>query len=112
MHKFVQKIWNSILLRFNYIDFATVTVESQPLHSEIPSKTVVIVGGMDWAKWAFMKCPCGCNEVLTLSLMKSYSPNWSIKVDKLNRITLTPSVWKKDGCYSHFFVKRGKLIWL
>ncbi|MFZ6010436.1 MAG: DUF6527 family protein [Bacteroidota bacterium] len=22
-----------------------------------------------------------------------------------------PSVWKKDGCQSHFWIRRGKVIW-
>ena len=111
MYKFVLGILNNTLLRYKYIDYAVSFTDTQPNQGEIPLKTVVIVGGKGWVKWAFMRCPCGCNEVLTLSLMQSYRPNWRVKIDWLNRLTLSPSVWKKDGCNSHFFIEKGRLIW-
>lgn len=111
MNIFAWKIWNKVLQYFKYIDYTTIWTDFQPTLRDIPNKTVVIVGNKSVKKWAIMKCPCGCNEVLTLSLMKSYTPNWSIEVDKRNRITFSPSIWKSDGCRSHFFLEKGKLVW-
>jgi hypothetical protein len=62
-------------------------------------------------KWVLMKCPCGCGDVITLSLMKSVKPNWRLKSDFSKRISLSPSVWKTDGCRSHFFIVKSKLKW-
>jgi hypothetical protein len=93
-------------------DFIAEFVAEVPDHLSIKPGVIVIVGGVDWAKWVLMKCPCGCGEVLTLSLMKSFRPRWKLKVSKKNRITLSPSVWKKDGCRSHFYIRKSKLRWV
>jgi hypothetical protein len=108
----VKKFLRKIFFWIRRTDFKTKMVAENPLTNEIPTKTIVIVGAKDWNKWAFMKCPCGCGDVLTLSLMKSFEPNWQLSTDKKKRVTLSPSVWKKDGCKSHFFVQKGKLIWV
>ena len=100
----MQKITNA--------DFEVQFVEDLPDHGSIKPGAIMIVGGKDWAKWALFKCPGGCGEVLTLCLMKSFKPRWRLKVDKKNRITLNPSVWKKDGCRSHFFIRNNKLKWV
>ncbi len=107
----VRNLLNKFLSRIRYIDFATKVVEKQPAQQNIPEKTVVVVSSYGIHKWALIKCPCGCNEILTLSLMKSQKPNWEVNFDRLNRVSLSPSVWKSDGCKSHFFVHVGKLVW-
>lgn len=104
-------LWNKVLLVSNKIDYSTILVSSIPRESDVPPKTVVVVGHPKLPKWAIMKCPCGCNEILTLSLMKKHSPSWEVKKDGYNRISLSPSVWKTDGCRSHFFIKKGKIAW-
>lgn len=108
---FVKRILNYFLLKFGFIDVKVLFLEEKPPEDELPSNTIVVIGGDNWAKWVFMKCPCGCKDVITLSLMKSYKPNWDLRMNKKGRITLSPSIWKKDGCKSHFFVKNSKFIW-
>jgi hypothetical protein len=93
-------------------DFEVQFVEDLPDHVSIHTGTIMIVGGKDWAKWILFKCPCGCGDVLTLSLMKSYKPRWRLRVDKLNLVTLSPSVWKKDGCKSHFYIRKSNVKWV
>lgn len=78
----------------------------------IPAKNeIIVVGRKGYCKWAYLNCPCGCNEILNLSLMKSHDPHWTIKIDSLARPTLYPSIWKNDGCKSHFWIKNGKISW-
>lgn len=98
--------------KFKKADFEVQFVEEMPDHDNIPSGVIAIVGGLDWAKWALFKCPCGCGDALTLSLMKSFKPRWRLRLDKRNRATLSPSVWKKDGCRSHFYIRKSKLKWV
>jgi len=93
-------------------DFDIQRVGDMPDQATIQAGIITVVGGADWAKWVLFKCPCGCGEVLTLSLMKSFKPRWRLKIDKKNRITLSPSVWKKDGCRSHFYIRKSKLKWV
>lgn len=93
-------------------DFEVRFVEEMPDPTTIHTGIITVVGGVDWTKWILFKCPCGCGEVLTLSLMKSFKPRWRLKLDKKNRITISPSVWKKDGCRSHFYIRKSKLKWV
>ena len=111
MRNFIFHLWNKLIFLFDKIDYSTKVVSARPKENEILPNVVVIVGHKDLPKWALMQCPCGCGELLTLSLMKNFRPYWNYKIDKWNRITLSPSIWKKDGCRSHFFIKKGKVIW-
>jgi hypothetical protein len=38
-------------------------------------------------------------------------PRWDISTDDQRRPTLTPSVWLRDGCRSHFLIQRGRVKW-
>lgn len=61
--------------------------------------------------WALFKCPCGCGFVITLPLQKPHNPRWRIHESEFGRPTLYPSIWQNKGCYSHFWVEDGKVIW-
>lgn len=58
-------------------------------------------------KWALFKCPCGCREVIELKLFGDISPKWNIESGP----TLIPSVRIIVGCFSHFFITEGEVIW-
>ena len=77
----------------------------------IQEKEMIVVGGLNYYKWAHFKCPCGCGEIINLSLMRGHRPSWTLKVSLKFRPSLYPSVWKKEGCGSHFWVKDGMVIW-
>lgn len=99
------------MLKTKRIDYTVEYSENNPINDQIRDKVLFIVGGKDYVKWIYIKCPCGCGDVLTLSLMKKNRPSWNLKVDKLSRATLYPSVWKKEGCRSHFWIRKGRLEW-
>ena len=65
--------------------------------------------GEDWAI-AFL-CPCGCKDRLELALIPEVRPRWTLNLDEKQRPTLHPSVWRKDGCRAHFWVRDGEIIW-
>lgn len=62
-------------------------------------------------KWAYLRCPCGCGEIVMLNLLAGSRPRWSLSRDLLDRASLRPSVWRLDGCRSHFWVTRGEIRW-
>ena len=64
--------------------------------------------GEPWA--AVMLCPCGCGEVIELSLSPASKTYWTISIDG-DRPSLNPSVWRNTGCHSHFWVRRGRIRW-
>lgn len=55
-------------------------------------------------------CPCGCKDVISLSLLPEDSPRWSL-TQGADGPTIHPSVWRKRGCRSHFFVRDGMIAW-
>ena len=99
-------LWN--LKQFQY----KVEILPDNPNPDILKKDIVyVVGEKKYVKWAYMKCPCGCNEPIMLSLNKNSFPSWSIKQDKFGRATIHPSINKIEGCKSHFLIKKGRLIW-
>ena len=65
--------------------------------------------GEDWAV-AFL-CPCGCNDRLELALIPEVRPNWKLSVSSESLPSLHPSIWRKDRCHSHFWLREGLIIW-
>ncbi|WP_248306350.1 DUF6527 family protein [Devosia oryzisoli] len=58
-----------------------------------------------------MRCPCGCGATIELMVIPEARPRWSITTDAQRRPTLHPSVWRKTGCKSHFWVREGRIQW-
>jgi hypothetical protein len=57
-----------------------------------------------------MICPDGCGETLTVNLDPRSGKAW--RLDRRNdKTTLYPSVWRKQGCKSHFIVWRDTVRW-
>ena len=104
----------SALERTKFIEPVQLSVQVSPQYPDLaalPDKTLYVVGGANYQKWAYMVCPCGCGERIMLSLAKKQRPHWQVEVDWLGRPTIKPSVWQTDGCYSHFWVKKGRIEW-
>ncbi|WP_250511545.1 DUF6527 family protein [Caballeronia sp. GACF4] len=81
------------------------------LPKDLPRRNLVLCrdGDEDWS--VGFRCPCGCGRRIELLLIEEAKPRWDVSVDKRARPTLTPSVWLKDGCCSHFWVRGGKIDW-
>lgn len=102
------------LERAGLIEPVQLTAIISPHHPDLdalPLKTIVVVGDVTYKKWAFLTCPCGCGEPIMLSLSEKKRPRWQIQVDWLGRPTVKPSIWQSAGCYSHFWVKEGRIQW-
>ncbi len=74
---------------------------------------VLYVVGEDRHWWfAAMRCPCGCEETLYMSLNRAARPNWTLTRRWSGIATLTPSVRRSVGCESHFFLTNGRIRWV
>ncbi len=79
---------------------------------EEPSPGVVYLIGDGPEAWsAAMVCPCGCQALVSLSLIPTDRPRWKASVNAVGEISLHPSVWRKRGCRSHYSVIRGRIVW-
>lgn len=86
----------------------TIAVDELP--GILKHKLLYLIGnGMPWS--VAILCPCGCGEVIHLSLLDSDSPNWKLSIDSDGLPTLVPSVWRTKGCHSHFFLRHGIVVW-
>ena len=57
-----------------------------------------------------MKCPDSCGEILTINLDRRSGKAWRID-RRAGKLTLYPSVWREEGCQSHFIMWRDCILW-
>jgi len=106
----LKSLWLLILRLFGINDsYRTETVEELPDKLHTHRIYLIGEGGEFW--FAAMKCPCGCNETIQLSLLDEDSPHWRYQRHEDNTVSLDPSIWGTKGCKSHFFVRRGEIDW-
>jgi hypothetical protein len=109
-----KRLWLSL---FTWLGFTTKAdlvgevVKVNPTHEAVMPGRVIVVGGPGYQKWAYLRCPCGCGDVIMLSLAKSRRPRWTVQFDRLNRPSIKPSVRQTAGCCSHFWIRRGSVDW-
>ena len=85
-------------------------VEDVP--SLISDKSIFIVQDGNEPELLAFKCPCGCDANIILNLLKDASPRWRFEINGDDIINIYPSVWRKFGCKSHFFVTKGDIKWV
>ena len=61
--------------------------------------------------WTMFRCPCGCDEIVTLMAESEKGPTWSTWTSREGRPCLRPSVWRMEGCHSHFWIYDGRVYW-
>lgn len=86
-------------------------IEGDTLPEKLPRRDLLLARevGEDWC--VGLRCPCGCGQRLELILLKGVTPRWDLVIDDRGRPTLYPSVWRRGGCRSHFWLRSGKIIW-
>ncbi|WP_084004261.1 DUF6527 family protein [Cupriavidus pauculus] len=86
-------------------------VRGDCLPANLPARNIVVARD-DEEDWCVgFRCPCGCDRTIELLIIPEANPRWDLISDERNRVTLSPSVWLKDGCESHFFLRRGRIQW-
>jgi uncharacterized protein DUF6527 len=86
-------------------------VEGDTLPAKLPWRNLVLAreDGEDWS--VGLRCPCGCGQRLEMMVLEGVNPRWDVTLDARGRPTLHPSVWLRQGCRSHFWVRKGKIVW-
>lgn len=85
---------------------------SDDLPEALDRYTIYILGE-EPNPWAIaFECPCRCNSIIQLNLLKEANPRWEYNINSSRAITLKPSIWRKIDCKSHFFIIKGKIIWV
>lgn len=89
--------------------YRVVRVEELP--ERVRAGVVYIVGEGAHAWVAAMVCPCGCNDIIQMNLLREARPRWTFEEHADGTVSLHPSVWRQKGCRSHFFVRAGAIVW-
>ena len=99
------------LMRLLPFDFLTERRAALPAQSSLTDGKLALVQSGDVKKWACLKCPGGCGEVINLSLNPNQRPRWTVSEDFWTRPSIDPSVRQKNDCGCHFLIKQGQVIW-
>ena len=62
------------------------------------------------SKWAFFKCPCGCQDQVALNLMQSHYPFWKVEIKSSKDFSIHPSI-DSTTCKAHYWIKHGLVVW-
>lgn len=104
--QFFKQFWRTLFPERPYL---TEFLEELP---DVPREKVLYILGENGHLWkAAMMCPCGCKEILQMSLHQEGRPRWTFTYNQDKTGTLHPSVWRKVGCKSHFFIRKGRIHW-
>lgn len=87
-------------------------IEGDAFPVRLPPRGLLLLrdNGEDWS--VAMRCPCGCGQKVELALIPEAKPRWKLALEADKSPTLSPSVWIREGCRSHYFVRRGKVEWI
>lgn len=106
----LMKIKRFFLKQFS-LNFVARYADDNPNANSLVEGEIVIVGNRDYQKWAYLKCPCGCGNTTLLSLSTKTRPSWKIYLNWMMIPTVHPSVRDVGSCYSHYWIKKGKVHW-
>lgn len=109
--KFLGDIWYLICTALGLKIAVVQTAYTEDI-PEAVEENILYVIGENKSYWCLkMKCPCGCGEEIQLGLLKG-NPKWDFVVHWNGSVSVTPSIWRSKGCLSHFFIRRGKIVWV
>ena len=89
----------------------STAIVHEHLPESLKNKTLYIVEDDGFEEQAALLCPCGCGRVLQMNLLPDERPCWRVTKHPDGTATLHPSVWRQKDCGSHFWFRRGRVLW-
>lgn len=102
--KLFYQILNHISGKYSYQYFDEIP-------EKLKAKKLYIAQDNDTNWLSAMLCPCGCGSRIYLNLLSEAKPSWKILIDLQENPSVFPSVWRMVGCKSHFFLRKGRIVW-
>ena len=109
LNNYINNFLHSFLLR-KQRPYKTVYADELP--ESLEESVVYVIGEGNHLWYVALICPCGCGQLLQMSLYKEGKPRWKLYQHSDETISLYPSIWRKVGCCSHFFLENGKIRWV
>ncbi len=83
--------------------------EEKEFPTQVKNGVVYIISEGPEPDTIIFKCPCGCDEVIYLNLLKDTWPCWDFKISWFGLVSILPSVRRKVRCKSHFYLTSGRV---
>lgn len=93
--------------RYDVVEYVSLPPELDAVKKGV----IYVVQANGHLRWTMFRCPCGCREVITLSLQQIHAPHWRLLTSSSSVVSFRPSVWRQEGCRSHFWIAEGKVRW-
>jgi hypothetical protein len=90
--------------------YRVIRVPEEPTKGYPGELYVVEDAGVQWT--AVMACPDRCGNLLHMNLLPDTKPLWVLTEEPNGTASLSPSVWRREGCESHFFLRNGRVKWV
>lgn len=90
--------------------YRAMTVQEM-LPEQLRKGFIYILEEDGYREQAAMLCPCGCRQVLHMNLLEDERPCWETVIHEDGTVSLHPSIWRKVGCKSHFWLRQGQVRW-
>lgn len=104
----LRNVIRKISTHFPWNKYTVRSVDDIP---DYPAPRIIYTIGSIEDSWLlFFRCPCRCGKDIYLNLLEDDSPRWSFRITD-RRISIAPSVHGLKGCKSHFWIKKGRVIW-
>lgn len=104
-------LWRRLWRRLRGAPEPLQTVNVEELPDDLAAKSIYLVGEGAYIWFAAMMCPCGCGATLHMSLLPDGHPRWDLSRHDDGTVSLHPSVWRTKGCHSHFYLRKGLIVW-
>jgi len=94
-------------LSLNYKGLVTHQADA---HAELrrPGDAVIVSRGRP--RSLVISCPCGCQTQHPINLDDRSGPAWLLYPSEKRGISLYPSVWRTEGCKSHYIIWGGDIL--
>jgi hypothetical protein len=97
---------NEVARRLRWRGIGEYRDETEPL-LEASGDVAGVVRGRP--RSVVIACPDGCGDTLVINIDPRAGKAWDLNTRA--GITLYPSVWREDGCRSHFIAWRDHVLW-
>lgn len=115
--RWLRKLWHRLTNLFRHRRVKTAPAAPitalivDGLPTQLDANVLYLVGDEEEVLFAAMRCPCGCGATLATNLIPEAEPCWKWEVHADKTVSLHPSLWRTEGCRSHFLLRRGRIIW-
>ncbi len=89
---------------FRYLRVVRVETQTEGMEASRDHRVLALVTSVKKPKWLLFTCPCGCGELLRISLSRAIRPTWRIRLGRDGKVSLYPSIDRDSGCRAHFFL--------